>query len=146
VYITSELIKIQEMSEELARDILKSDLGLVYIKNKMAMESDHDAQEKISNFLHNKKKFEEISKYGKYHPEYKELSKKVRVLKREMDMHPSIAAFKMAETKFEALLEDVSRILGHSVSKNIMIPSSNPLYSKGHKKGCGHGGGCGCSG
>jgi cell fate (sporulation/competence/biofilm development) regulator YlbF (YheA/YmcA/DUF963 family) len=144
VHITSELINIQEMSEELARNILRSDLGLIYIKNKMAMESDRDAQKKIWIFLQEKEKFEEINKYGKYHPEYKEQSKKVRALKREMDMHPLIAAFKKAETEFEAMLEEVSRIIGHTVSKNIMIPSSNPLYSKGHKKGCGHGGGCGC--
>lgn len=142
--ITTELIKIQEMSEELARNIVKSDLGLVYIKNKLAMESDRDAQKKISIFLQEKEKFEEINKYGKYHPEYKVQSKKVRTLKREMDMHPSIAAFKMAETEFVAMLEEVSRIIGHTVSKNILIPSSNPLYSKGHKKGCGHGGHCGC--
>jgi cell fate (sporulation/competence/biofilm development) regulator YlbF (YheA/YmcA/DUF963 family) len=140
------MIKIQELSEELARDMILSDLGQAFLKHKLEMENDPLAQEKIINFLQEKEKFEEINKYGKYHPDYKETSKKVRVLKREMDMHPTIAAFKLVETEFESMLEEVSRIIGHSVSDKILIPSSNPLNSSGHKKGCSHNHGCGCSG
>lgn len=146
MFITSETIRIQEQSEELAQDIIHSYLGQAFIKHKIEMENDPLAQEKISIFLREKEKFEEIDKYGKYHPDYKETSKKVRTLKREMDMHPTIAAFKLIETEFESLLEEVSRIIGHSVSDKILIPSSNPLNSIGHKKGCGHNHGCGCSG
>lgn len=146
MFITSEMIKIQELSEELAKDIIHSDLGQAFIKQKKLMQNDPLAQEKISLFLQEKERFEEINKYGKYHPDYKDSSKKIRVMKREMDMHPTIAAFKLVETEFESMLEEVSRVLGHSVSEKILIPSSNPLNSAGHKKGCSHHHGCGCSG
>ncbi len=61
-----------------------------------------------------------------------------------MDLDPRVADFKVAENELQSLLDEISKIIGHSVSENIKVPTGNPFFER-HSGGCGSGGSCGCS-
>ncbi len=69
--------------------------------------------------------------------------KRIRAAKRAMDMHDTIAAFKIAERSLQALLDDVSGLIAHSVSENVKAPKDGAALSDSGC-GCGSGGTCGC--
>ncbi|WP_409292082.1 YlbF family regulator [Peribacillus sp. SCS-37] len=144
---TLESVEIIEFAENLARAIIESETGEQYFLCLYKMQADRSAQRKIQEFLDIKDLYEEVQRFGKYHPDYREVSLKARQLKRDMDLHPSIADFKMAETELQTLLDEVSVRVGKAVSSHIKVPTGNPFFDSGSScsGGCGSGGSCGCS-
>lgn len=126
--------------------ITSSEVFHIYMKAKQQLEQDKGAQDMIRNFRHLKEKYDEVQRFGKYHPDFKTVTKDVREAKRQLDTHPSIADFKKAEKELEQLLGEVSMIIADAVSPNIKVPSGNPFFDQGGcGGGCGSGGSCGCS-
>jgi len=68
----------------------------------------------------------------------------IREYKREMDLDPLVAEFKLAENDLQSLLDHISMLIGNAVSKQIKVPTGNPFFDNGHGSGCGSGGSCGC--
>jgi hypothetical protein len=63
-----------------------------------------------------------------------------------MDLDDNVAEFRRSENELQDLLDKVSQIIGHSVSKNVKVPTGNPFFSGSScGGGCGTGGSCGCS-
>ena len=78
--------------------------------------------------------------------QYKEIMTETRLKKREMDMDENIANFRVAENELQTLLDEVSVLIGRSVSEHIKIPTGNPFFEGAScSGGCGSGSGCGCS-
>lgn len=143
---TLERIEILEKAEELSAMILQSDLMENYYSCLYKVRNSEEAQKKIKAFLKAKEQYEEVERFGRYHPDYYTVMRDIRSLKREMDMDEDVANFKVAENELQALLDEISFIIGHSVSKNIKVPTGNPFFDQGnHGGGCGTGGSCGCS-
>lgn len=145
---TLETIKILEKAEELAIQVMQSDIGEDYLISFYKLANDHEAQQKIRKFNSMKELYEEVQRFGRYHPEYKSINLNIREAKREMDLHPTIADFKKAETELQAILDEISVKLGQSVSPNIKVPTGNPFFetsSSCSSGGCGSGGSCSCS-
>ena len=73
--------------------------------------------------------------------------KKIREQKRNLDLDERIANLKFAENNFQDLLDEISLLIGKSVSEAVKVPVSNPFFSTGSScgTGCGTGGGCSCS-
>ena len=73
--------------------------------------------------------------------------KSIREQKRAIDLNEKVANLKLAENDFQDLLDQVSLILGKSVSEAVKVPVSNPFFSSDSScgSGCGTGGGCSCS-
>ena len=94
-----------------------------------------------------KEQYEDVQRFGKYHPDYKTITRQVRDVKREVDLHATIAAFKKAENELQKLLDEISVILGQAVSEHVKVPTGNPFFDTGSScgGGCGSGGSCGCS-
>ena len=109
------------------------------------MRLDQAAQEKIQTFNSMKDSYEEVQRFGRYHPDYRTVTKAIREAKREMDLHPSIIEYKQAENHLQQLLDEVSVLIGHSVSPHIKVPTGNPFFESSCGGGCGSGGSCGCS-
>lgn len=129
----------------LAEMIIKSQQFSQYEAAKSTLRRDIDAQEMIWDFNKRKDDFEEVQRFGKYHPDYSQVSKEVRELKRKLDLYEPIAQFKKAEKELEELLNEVSLIVAHAVSKSIKVPTGNPYFdAMSCSGGCGSGGGCGC--
>jgi cell fate (sporulation/competence/biofilm development) regulator YlbF (YheA/YmcA/DUF963 family) len=135
-----------EGSLELAEMVSNSSVAEDYRNTKHILGQDKQAQEMIVRFSEMKDKYEEVQRFGKYHPDFHTVSSQVRTLKRELDFNETIARFKKAEKELEKLLIECSRILAHSVSMQIKVPTGNPFFDESScSGGCGTGGSCGCA-
>jgi cell fate (sporulation/competence/biofilm development) regulator YlbF (YheA/YmcA/DUF963 family) len=141
---TIEIVDLLDQSEQIGKMILQSETVINYQEAKKRLLSDTTAQKRIKAFEKIKDHYEDVQRFGRYHPDYSKIMKEVRTIKREMDMDDTVAAFKRAETDLQGLLDDVSALLAESVSPNIKVPRDGAIFSdKGC--GCGSGGKCGCS-
>ncbi|MGO4887900.1 YlbF family regulator [Anaerobacillus sp. MEB173] len=134
-----------EEAYALAKMITTSEIFEEYQQCKYRLATNEEAQLLIKQFAKLKDQYEEVQRFGRYHPDFDTVSKEVRQLKRKLDLHDSIAAFKAAETKLEELLNEVSMIVARAVSEMIKVPTGNPYFdSMSCGGGCGSGGSCGC--
>lgn len=144
---TMERVMILEQAEELAKMILQSEIANRYRTCIDNIKNNQETQRKIREFVKIKEQYEDVQRFGKYHPDYKTVMKTVRNYKREMDLDINIAEFRKAENDLQGLLDEVSVLIGRSVSEHIKVPSGNPYFDSLSScgGGCGSGGSCGCS-
>ncbi|PFH89522.1 YlbF family regulator [Bacillus sp. AFS088145] len=148
MYATMETLQLITVSEELASMIVQSDVADQYRTSYIALNNDKTAQEIISRFMKTKDLYEDVQRFGKYHPDYKEIRKKMSEVKKELQLNDTIAAFKQAEDQVQLLLDETSYLIAQAVSPSVKVPAGNPFFvntgggcSTG---GCGTGGKCGC--
>ncbi|KFN01810.1 YlbF family regulator [Bacillus clarus] len=145
IVATLESVLVLDKAEELAKAIICSDIAEDYRKCYRALQEDLEAQTLIRQFTAMKERYEEVQRFGKYHPDYTFVSTNMRELKRSVDLHEKIAAFKKVENALQKLLDEVSAAIGSEVSSSIKVPTGNPFFDAGGcGGGCGTGGGCGC--
>nr|WP_295975329.1 YlbF family regulator [uncultured Bacillus sp.] len=145
---TIERVVILENADQLAEMINHSEIADYYRICMNKMKNNEATQKKIHDFMEIKEKYEEVQRFGKYHPDYKKILKEVREVKRIMDLDEHVAEFRKAENDLQELLNEVSVIIGRAVSDQIKVPTGNPFFDNGTNcgnGGCGTGGGCGCS-
>ncbi|KAA9025991.1 YlbF family regulator [Niallia endozanthoxylica] len=144
---TMERIMILENAEEIAKMILQSEIADRYRTCINNIKNNQETQNKIREFVKVKELYEEVQRFGKYHPDYKTVMKTVRHCKREMDLDIHVADFRKAENELQELLDEVSVLIGRSVSEHIKVPTGNPYFDSlsSCSGGCGSGGSCGCS-
>ncbi|WP_088104981.1 YlbF family regulator [Halalkalibacter urbisdiaboli] len=142
---TMTTFELLDEATELGQAILSSDVYQGYEKAKKQLEADEHAQQLIQRFNEMKDRYEEVQRFGKYHPDYDKVSTEIRQVKREMDSLPTVSAFKKAERELEMLLNEISEIVARSVSDTIKVPTGNPFFDNmSCSGGCSSGGGCGC--
>jgi cell fate (sporulation/competence/biofilm development) regulator YlbF (YheA/YmcA/DUF963 family) len=139
---TLERVEILDAAENIAEMILHSDTMEYYNKCLINIRNSEESQKKITAFTKMKEQYEEVQRFGKYHPDYMEIMKATRKLKREMDMDGNVAEFKKAENDLQGLLDEISLLIGRSVSEHIKVPTDNPFFE--HSSDCG--GSCGTGG
>lgn len=144
---TTEGVQLLDETDQLSAMILQSDIVERYQVCHKILTKNKESQQKIKAFSRLKDQYEEVQRFGKFHPDYKQVMSKTRELKREMDLDPYVIDFKQAEKELQNLLDEISVIIGHSVSKNIKVPTGNPYFDSlsGCGSSCGTGGSCGCS-
>ncbi|WEZ09784.1 YlbF family regulator [Priestia flexa] len=144
---TMRTIELLDESDELANMVLHSDVAEHYRECLNRLNKDTEAQKLIAEFGKMKEQYEDVQRFGKYHPDYKSITKQMRDIKRSVDLQHTIAAFKKAENELQKLLDEISVIIGQSVSEHIKVPTGNPFFDTGSScgGGCGAGGSCGCS-
>ncbi|MEW9676582.1 YlbF family regulator [Lentibacillus sp. L22] len=138
---TMEYVDILDRAESLGQIVLKSDVMEAYMRSRYEMENNKEAQQLIQAFTNIKSHYEDVQRFGRYHPDYNQIMKQVRQTKRAMDMHEKVAAYKVAERNLQKLLDEISQYIAESVSKDIKAPKDGAALSDG---GCGSGGKCGC--
>ncbi|AKG04669.1 MULTISPECIES: YlbF family regulator [Salimicrobium] len=141
---TMEIVDLLDRSEEIGQIIMKSDVMEEFYEAKSDLAKDEEAQTLIRNFNKMKDQYEEVQRFGRYHPDYSKIMKSIRSVKREMDMHPSVARYKRAERELQKLLDDISQDVAFSVSEQIKVPRNGMVFTDTGCS-CGSGGGCGCS-
>lgn len=140
-----EYVHILDKAEAIAEMVRKSDVMQLYKDAKYAMDDDEQTQRRIRAFNDIKIHYEDVQRFGSYHPDYSKIMKEVRATKREMDMDDRVAAFKVAERNYQRLLDEISESIAHSVSEHIMVPKDGAaLTDSGCAGGCGSGGSCSC--
>ncbi|MCM3713077.1 YlbF family regulator [Alkalihalobacillus oceani] len=145
--VTMSTLELMEETDALSQAILLSEPFSEYKRAKNELQEDKEAQECIRRFNAVKEQYEDVQRFGKYHPDYKRISTEIRERKREMDVMPTVVAFKKAERELESLLNEVSEIIARAVSPTIKVPTGNPFFdSMSCSGGCGSGGSCSCGG
>lgn len=109
---TLERVEILEEAESLASMILQSELAEEYRSCLYTLQKDKEAQKLIAEFQNMKEKYDEVQRFGKYHPDFRTVSKETRELKRKLDLHETIADFKKAEDNLQKVLDEISVLLG----------------------------------
>jgi len=147
VIMTYEWVQVADSAEELSRMILQSEQAEQYRQAYHAVYDNKELADEINAFARLKELYEEVQRFGKYHPDYKDVMKRIRVDKRKLDLNEKVADLRLAENELQDLIDQVSFIIGRSVSEAVKIPSSNPFFSSDSSCGdsCGTGGGCSCS-
>lgn len=143
---TIERIELLEQAELLGKMVLESDIVETYQICLYKLQNNKEAQRKINHFVKLKELYDEVQRFGKYHPDYKRVMKEIREVKREMDLDPDVANFKLAENDLQSLLDEISLLVAGAVSEHIKVPTGNPFFEahSSHSGGCGSGGSCGC--
>jgi cell fate (sporulation/competence/biofilm development) regulator YlbF (YheA/YmcA/DUF963 family) len=146
VLATLERIELLEHAEQLAKMVLESDIAEQYRICLYKLQNNQETQRKINRFVSLKELYDEVQRFGKYHPDYKKVMTQIRENKREMDMDPLVAEFKLAENDLQDLLDAISIIVGGAVSEYIKVPTGNQFFETktSHASGCGGGGSCNC--
>ncbi|BDH61022.1 regulatory protein YlbF [Lysinibacillus sp. PLM2] len=145
--MTSEWVMILDEVDGLSSMILSSEQANNLREAHLAVYSDELLVQKIASFTKMKEQYEDVQRFGKYHPDYHTIMKQIRQLKRELDLEERIAKLKIAENDYQDLLDEISLIIGKSVSEAVKVPVSNPFFATGSScgSGCGTGGSCSCS-
>lgn len=141
-----EHVDMLDKADELSQLILQSDVMNDYKIACQELENDQEAQSLIHAFNDIKEHYEDVQRFGHYHPDYREIMKNVRSTKRKMDMNPFVAKYKLEERKLQRFLDEISESIAYSVSDNVMVPKDDLALTAGgcSTGGCGTGGGCGC--
>lgn len=142
---STDQIKILEMTEQLSEMIIQSELVDDYYRAFRNVQENKAALDKIKKFSEMKERYEEVKRFGSHHPDYKRVLKETFELKRKMDLDPTVAEFKKAESELQKLLDEISFLLGRAVSEHIKVPTGNPFFDRTKSCGCRSGGRCGCA-
>ncbi|SDC67612.1 Cell fate regulator YlbF, YheA/YmcA/DUF963 family (controls sporulation, competence, biofilm development) [Terribacillus halophilus] len=144
MFATMEFVELLEKSEQLGLMIRDSAIMAAYSSAQAKLYQDSETKAKIDAFTAIKEQYEEVQRFGRYHPDYSFIMKEIRSKKREMDMDANVAAFKIAERNLQKLLDDISAKLAATVSVNVKAPRAGAAW-KDSGCGCGSGGACGCA-
>lgn len=139
---SNDLTNILLETDQLARLIVQSEEAKQFQLTKKNLAQDMEAQKLIKEFIEKKEQYEEVERFGKFHPDYKRIKTEMREAKRRLDLNAQVAQFKKAERELENILNDVSKIIANAVSEQIKVPTGNPFWDT---QGCG-GKGCGKGG
>lgn len=146
--MTNEWVDIMDQSDILCTMILSSEQFYQYLDAHRAVYTDISLVSEVNSFTRLKEQYEEVQRFGKYHPDYSKVMKNIRVTKRKLDMVDAVAHLKVAENDLQDLLDEVSLLIGKSVSEGVKVPVSNPFFASAGSScgsGCGTGGSCSCS-
>ena len=146
MFATIESMLILDEAEKLASFVLQSEPADEYRRSFHILKNDKEAQQLIAQFLKTKDLYEDVQRFGKYHPDYRKISKDMRDIKRELDLNEHVSNFKRAENELQSLLDEISVHVGRAVSDYVKVPTGNPFFDSGSScgGGCSSGGGCGC--
>src|SRR5699024_12643644 len=92
-----EHVYMLDKADELSQMIIQSEVMRAYQKANNDLLINEQAQILIKDFSNIKEQYEDVQRFGHYHPDYHEIMKNVSSKKRNMDMDPYVAAFIFAE-------------------------------------------------
>src|SRR5699024_11458517 len=107
--------------DSLVEMVKQSEVMQVYETSLKNLQMDHEAQQLIKDFINIKDHYDDVQRFGRYHPDYQEIMTKVRSAKRKMDMNEKVATFKIAERNIQRLLDDIREIVARSVSEDFIV-------------------------
>lgn len=144
--MTDEWMSIIEKAETLSDMLLSSEIIQEYRRANHAVYSNESLAKLIYDFTNMKERYEEVQRFGRYHPDYKTIMKDIRIQKRELDMNELVAALRLAENDVQNLLNEVSALIARSVSDSVKVPAGDGFFTDSScGGGCGSGGSCSCS-
>lgn len=141
--ITEETLTVLDEIEALSDKILESRLYQEYREAEQALADNDEAHLLYQAFLKSKDKYDEIMRFGKYHPDYQSVMLDTRKRKRAYEMLPVVMNHKQKEVALQELIDQVIVKIAYAVSENVKIEAGNPFFQK-DAGGCATGGSCSC--
>lgn len=141
---TMEQFSILDEADTLASMLIHSDVFIKYLDSRERVAQDEEAQDLVRRFVKVKDKYDEVQRFGRYHPDYKSVITQMMEAKRDADMNDLISAYKEAENELQQLLNEISLVFARSVSESIKVPTGDPFFDRSCGGGCGTGGACQC--
>ncbi len=150
MYMTDQWVDRLDRIDELSMMIHQSTLFHEYKEAKIAVEADEQLQKRINDFVRMKERYEEVQRFGKYHPDFNEVTTAIREQKRVLDKNEKIARFQRAEEAMQLLLDEITVKIAAAVSPAVKVDSGNPFFQQSSVQscsagGCSIGGACNCS-
>ncbi|MGW7972766.1 YlbF family regulator [Staphylococcus xylosus] len=142
--ITEETLTVLDEMEALSDKILESRLYQEHREAEQALADNDEAHLLYQAFLKSKDKYDEIMRFGKYHPDYQSVMLDTRKRKRAYEMLPVVMNHKQKEVALQELIDQVIVKIAYAVSENVKIEAGNPFFQK-DAGGCATGGSCNCS-
>lgn len=124
-----QMIEVLNMSDRLNEMILNSKCYNDYVTQYREMQQSVEVNEMKHLFFRQKEKYDEVMRFGRYHPDYMDVMLKTRRMKKEIDLHPLVAAAKKAEMDLQSLLDEVIVIVTSHISSGIMVERGNPFFT-----------------
>lgn len=141
---TEETMSILDDIDALSDMIVQSHLYHDYSEAQERLNKDDEAHLMYQAFLKSKMKYDEVMRFGKYHPDYQHVMMDTRRRKRAYEMLPVVMDYKSKEVALQNLIDEVVSKIAFSVSENVKIEAGNPFFKTDHN-GCATGGTCNCS-
>ncbi|WP_251516129.1 MULTISPECIES: YlbF family regulator [Staphylococcus] len=142
--ITEETLTILDDIEALGDKIMSSRIFMEFKTAESNLESDEEAHLLYQAFLKSKGQYDEVMRFGKYHPDYRQIMLETRKRKRAYEMLPVVIEYKQKEVALQNLIDEVIVKIAYAVSDNVKIETGNPFFQK-DESGCSTGGSCNCS-
>lgn len=128
-----QMIVIEDAVDQLVATLQKSEVFLTYQSKYTQLTQDPKAQDLIASFHHYQEKLAEIEPYGSYVPEAATLKKQTLTAKRQMDLYPIIAEYKVAQLQFETVIDTLSVAIADKISTRIKVATRNPFFETKRK-------------
>lgn len=122
--------KLLNLAYELADEIKQSSSFLKLKEMKKIIGNDKYLTTLINDFNKIKIKYEEVSKYSKFHPDYETVKKQLVESKKELFLNETIKEYKQLEKQIQQVLDKVSRDIAQSVSFKIKHPNEIGFIKK----------------
>ena len=94
------------------------------------LDENEQLQQLITAFQKTNIKYEEVRKYGKYHPDLKDVQKQFQQAKSNLYSHPLIVEYKQLEQQIQKQLDTISKTIATSISNKIKYPNEIGLINK----------------
>lgn len=141
---TEDTVAILDDIEGLSDMIVQSELYYDYRQAQEKLDNDAEAHLMYQAFMKSKTRYDEVMRFGKYHPDYQNVMMETRRRKRAYEMLPVVMDYKSKEVALQNLIDEVVTKIAFSVSENVKIEAGNPFFKTSHD-GCATGGSCNCS-
>ena len=119
-----------DLTYELVDEIKNKSEYKRLIELKKMMEEDPSVNTLINDFNKMKVKYEEVLKFGKYHPDLKDVQKAFSKTKETLYNNEVVQEYKKLEKVLQSELDNISREIATSVSKRIKHPNELGLINK----------------
>lgn len=129
--INDAFFQLEDQNQLLIQEILASKSYKNYLLARKQMNDCLEVAKLKKTFQTEKDKFERIAAYGEYAPDYRQQQRKVRISKRALDLNEKVAAFRLAETDFQQLLDEIGIRLAQVISSEIKVDAGNPFLKQG---------------
>lgn len=130
--INDAFFQLEDQNQVLIQEILASQSFKNYLLTRTEMNNCTEVSKLKKTFQADKDKFEQIASYGEYAPDYREQQRKVRLSKRALDLNERVAAYRLAETDFQRLLDEVGQRIAQTISSDIKVDAGNPFFETGN--------------
>jgi len=122
--------KVLNRVYDLVDEIKSKEEYIRLLELKKILDNDPVIVNLLDNFNKSKLKYEEVSKYGKHHPDLKKVQLELADIKTKVFTNEIVSEYKKIEKKIQNILDKVSREIAQSVSPKIKYPNEMGLINK----------------